>query len=353
MVKYYFFNGMRVAQRRGSSTITYLHGNHLGSTVLETSVIGITVNDEKYFAYGEQRDTGPVNTENQYTDQKRDDTGLYYYGARYYDPSLGTFVSPDMIVPEPTNVFDYNRMMYTRGNPLKYTDPSGNYVVKDDPDDTRWILSPTGSIGGGTGIEVWDELLVGTVKPPPNMSAILRSTLSQIELETLSVSVQFDEEGNPRIDFDVEQIQEIALLPLQSCAQLIGGVCGVSAGATYNQLGGGVRGSIDIFANADSEFSILFSPGGGGYTPVPGPVSRYTAIGIPDANLADLEGITAQFGLSGAMGPLGGVAELVLFENDDGRKFRGQAYGYAYAPGTTAEAHGSMTYSFLVYSSQR
>ncbi len=129
VVKYYFFNGMRVAQRRGSSPITYLHGNHLGSTVLETSVIGISVNDEKYFAYGEQRDTGPVNTENQYTDQKRDDTGLYYYGARYYDPALGTFVSPDTIVPDPSMVMDYNRYMYVRGNPMMYTDPSGHYGI--------------------------------------------------------------------------------------------------------------------------------------------------------------------------------------------------------------------------------
>ncbi len=126
MVKYYFFNGMRVAQRRGSSTITYLHGNHLGSTVLETSVIGISVNDEKYFAYGEQRDTGPVNTENQFTDQKRDDTGLYYYGARYYDPALGTFVSPDSIVPNTSHVFGYNRFMYTYGNPLRFVDPTGH-----------------------------------------------------------------------------------------------------------------------------------------------------------------------------------------------------------------------------------
>ena len=129
VVKYYFFNGMRVAQRRGSSTITYLHGNHLGSTVLETSVIGVSVNDEKYFAYGEQRDTGPVNTENQFTDQKRDETGLYYYGARYYDPALGTFISPDTIVPNASHVFGYNRFMYTYGNPLMYTDPSGHYGI--------------------------------------------------------------------------------------------------------------------------------------------------------------------------------------------------------------------------------
>ena len=59
---------------------------------------------------------GPVNTENQYTDQKRDDTGLYYYyGARYYDPALGTFVSPDTIVPNTEHVFGYNRFMYSSG----------------------------------------------------------------------------------------------------------------------------------------------------------------------------------------------------------------------------------------------
>ncbi len=100
--------------------------------MLETSVIGVSVNDEKYFAYGEQRDTGPVNTENQYTDQKRDDTGLYYYGARYYDPALGTFVSPDSIVPNTEHVFGYNRFMYTYGNPLKFSDPLGNCPAPSD-----------------------------------------------------------------------------------------------------------------------------------------------------------------------------------------------------------------------------
>ena len=32
--------------------------------------------------------------------QKRDATGLMYYNARYYDPALGTFISPDSMVPE-------------------------------------------------------------------------------------------------------------------------------------------------------------------------------------------------------------------------------------------------------------
>jgi RHS repeat-associated protein len=35
-----------------------------------------------------------------YTGQKLDGTGLLYYHARYYDPTLARFVSPDSIVPD-------------------------------------------------------------------------------------------------------------------------------------------------------------------------------------------------------------------------------------------------------------
>ena len=58
--------------------------------------------------------------------RKADGTGLMYYNARYYDPEIGQFISPDSIVPDPTNVFAYNRYMYVYGNPLKYHDSSGN-----------------------------------------------------------------------------------------------------------------------------------------------------------------------------------------------------------------------------------
>ena len=49
-----------------------------------------------------------------------------YYRARYYDPSLGQFISPDTIVPDPAMVIDYNRYAYVRGNPLRRSDPSGH-----------------------------------------------------------------------------------------------------------------------------------------------------------------------------------------------------------------------------------
>jgi RHS repeat-associated protein len=54
-------------------------------------------------------------TDKKFTGQELDDTGLYYYNARYYDPTIGRFISADTVIPSPAN-------------PLKYTDPSGHDI---------------------------------------------------------------------------------------------------------------------------------------------------------------------------------------------------------------------------------
>ncbi len=53
---------------------------------------------------------------------------LIDYGARWYDPGLGRFLSPDTIIPDPTNPQSLNRYSYVYNNPLKYRDPSGHIV---------------------------------------------------------------------------------------------------------------------------------------------------------------------------------------------------------------------------------
>ncbi|MEZ4868012.1 MAG: polymorphic toxin-type HINT domain-containing protein [Caldilineaceae bacterium] len=68
---------------------------------------------------------------------------MYYYNARYYDPEIGQFISPDTVVPDPTNLFAYNRYMYSFGNPLKYNDPSGHDPQCDvgtSECDAEWAL---------------------------------------------------------------------------------------------------------------------------------------------------------------------------------------------------------------------
>jgi len=51
---------------------------------------------------------------------------LYDYGARFYDPALGRFISADTVVPGAGNPQALNRYAYVLNNPLKYTDPTGH-----------------------------------------------------------------------------------------------------------------------------------------------------------------------------------------------------------------------------------
>ena len=78
-----------------------------------------------FFPYGLIR-TGSVSTDKKFTGQRLDGTGLYYYGARYYDASIGRFISPDSTGQKLTDPQSLNRYTYCSNNPLKYTDPNGH-----------------------------------------------------------------------------------------------------------------------------------------------------------------------------------------------------------------------------------
>jgi RHS repeat-associated protein len=106
----------------------YYHGNHLGSSSLVTDVSGNVVETAVYKPFGEfyQR-TGVPGGNHYFTGQERDEeSGLYYYGARYYNPEIGRFISADEFVQDAFDPQTLNRYSYTRNNPLIYTDPSGN-----------------------------------------------------------------------------------------------------------------------------------------------------------------------------------------------------------------------------------
>ncbi|MCD4739002.1 MAG: RHS repeat-associated core domain-containing protein [Anaerolineae bacterium] len=57
--------------------------------------------------------------------------GRYDHNARYYNPTLGRFISADTIVPNPGDPQSLNRYAYTLNNPLKYTDPSGHFEIDE------------------------------------------------------------------------------------------------------------------------------------------------------------------------------------------------------------------------------
>jgi RHS repeat-associated protein len=53
------------------------------------------------------------------------DSGLFYMQARYYDPAVGRFISPDPVRPASGNPFNFNRYAYASNNPIINIDPTG------------------------------------------------------------------------------------------------------------------------------------------------------------------------------------------------------------------------------------
>jgi len=75
-------------------------------------------------------------TDKLYTSQREiTGLGIYHYGARFYSPKLGRFLSADTIVPNPANPQAFNRYAYVLNNPTRYVDPTG-HVCSDPEDET-------------------------------------------------------------------------------------------------------------------------------------------------------------------------------------------------------------------------
>jgi RHS repeat-associated protein len=95
---YYYLGGRRVAMRR-DTTLQYIHQDHISSTAVMTSDNGTLVGSMKYYPYGDRLESqGTLSTDKLFTGQRLDSTGLYYYGARYYDAGIGRFISADTVV---------------------------------------------------------------------------------------------------------------------------------------------------------------------------------------------------------------------------------------------------------------
>jgi RHS repeat-associated protein len=156
--KYIFVGDDRVAMRpvAGSAGEVYYYlTDHLGSTSVVTDKCGGKVQTTIYYPYGTKRVenvySGCTALDNRirhyFTGEELDaETGLYDYGARYYDPVLARFISPDPIEPEYSNPQTLNRYSYALNNPLRYTDPTGLYVEGRDAGGNRIIIDNAGRL---------------------------------------------------------------------------------------------------------------------------------------------------------------------------------------------------------------
>lgn len=141
----------------GNSGPRFLHANHLGS-IVGVSDGSSTLGKYNYGPFGESRQTPTVNNPYRYTAREFERDDLYYYRARYYDPTIGRFLSED---PLGLSAGDANFYRYVGNNPVQLRDPSGQLVwipiiwagieiglaIYDAYDTTSTILDPC--VGAG------------------------------------------------------------------------------------------------------------------------------------------------------------------------------------------------------------
>ena len=128
----------------GDTGTQYLTSDHLGSTRLVTDQYGAAVKCYDYLPFGEEIGNGTAGrgscfgsgsypvaggaTNIEFTSKERDaETGLDYFGARYFSGAQGRFTSPDQPFTDqhPEDPQSWNMYGYVRNNPLRNTDPDG------------------------------------------------------------------------------------------------------------------------------------------------------------------------------------------------------------------------------------
>jgi len=201
-----------------SESLYYYHPDHLGSASVITDGSGNLREHIEYFAFGETwvQEGASKKTPNMYTGKELDqETGLYYYGARYYDPRTSVWQSVDPILekympsgdpekdknlPGMGGVFNSaNLAGYTQShnNPVKYSDPDGNaaqYVVAVE------LGVEAGAIAG-TAVLPGVGTIVGGV-----LGGLTAGTIAYAGTDYL-IGILFNESGEDTSDSDTDNNQ--------------------------------------------------------------------------------------------------------------------------------------------------
>jgi RHS repeat-associated protein len=133
VTKYINVGGESLASKKktngGVVTQYFYHNDHLGSVNVVTDIAGNRVQLNEYDPWGAvSRSEGTIDPDKRFTGQKLDpETGLYYYGGRYYDAEIGRFVSADPFVQTTYDPQNLNRYSYVINNPQNYIDPDGYF----------------------------------------------------------------------------------------------------------------------------------------------------------------------------------------------------------------------------------
>jgi RHS repeat-associated protein len=149
--------------------VVYYHTDAIGSVRMVTDASGAVVARYDYLPFGERFETTPPNPSpdvRQFTGKERDaETGLDYFGARYFRAHSGRFTSVDPVLNVGAALTDpqqWNRYGYALNNPFVFIDPDGR--------DVRMVVNPMAMARAGA-IRDWVAGAMGMNEPNPHPHA--------------------------------------------------------------------------------------------------------------------------------------------------------------------------------------
>lgn len=117
--------------------VYFYHGDHLGSANWITDGNSKPIQYIHYAPFGEliaNQQASAYNERFKFTGKERDEeTGYDYFGARYYSSALPMWLSVDPLSDDYPNITPY---AYCAWNPVKYVDPTGEWIAVTSNDDT-------------------------------------------------------------------------------------------------------------------------------------------------------------------------------------------------------------------------
>lgn len=149
--RWYQFGGQTFASRT-TAGLQILTSDHHGTGQTQINAATAAVVKRRFDPFGAQRGGGttPANWvgDHGFLDKPTDtNSGLTQIGARFYDPTLGRFISVDPLL-DPNDTHQANAYTYVANNPLTFTDPTG---LRCDPSPTEPCPTSDATGGGGGG----------------------------------------------------------------------------------------------------------------------------------------------------------------------------------------------------------
>lgn len=145
---HHYLDGKNVVDRNVvTGGITYNVLDHLGSRSAVFTSQGVITDNITYSDFGEKKTGSSDNY--RYTDKMLDsNTNLTYINQRYYDSTIGRFLTED---PAKDGL---NWYIYCNNNPLKFTDPDGLAAILSRPinSGTKWYYNLANFVGTKFGI---------------------------------------------------------------------------------------------------------------------------------------------------------------------------------------------------------